>query len=502
MPSKLFRRLRLISVFLAAALPATPQAASQTESKAQAEPTREPLAEALEKLGQDDLEGAIAILEPLREAGSASPQALATLGALYAEIGLASDALEVLGPLAEGPDANPAVLYNAGRAAIAAGEEEAGEEYLARSVRTHSVSPAARLLGLRLGGRGQTAAAYRLLRPWALANPEDEEARLAAAVAALRLERVPEAAELLDGLANTNPRTRLLRADLSLQRRDPTTALELLAPLANDHPPEMNLDVLTLLATAYIELGRSAEAVALLEQRGGEHPKLALLLAQAQYQGGDVAAALASLHPFAEPVLAADQVADAPAPQRQLAGAIVLEHGRLLLASDRAAEAAVALERATELQPWSRDAWQELARAHAAAGEPEQARAAAERLRAIAEARERAAVPGLAGRQRLEDPTARRLAQALEWSERGEPEKALDVVRQEISLSPEDLRPRLFEIRTLLRLGRNEEARGSLEAALERFPDHPDMLQLRTVVDDVRARQRPEDREEPSGRLQ
>ena len=58
--------------------------------------------------------------------------------------------------------------------------------------------------------------------------------------------------------------------------REPAVALELLVPLAEDHPPEMTIDVLTLLATSYLELGRSGDAVELLREKAGGHPKLAL----------------------------------------------------------------------------------------------------------------------------------------------------------------------------------------------------------------------------------
>ena len=446
-------------------------------------PAPEPrLQQALEKLASNDFEGAIAVLESLKESGEASDQALATLGALYVEIGLLADALDVLGPLAAREDANPAVLFNAGRAAVELGEDERGEEYLRRSVNAQPVSPAARLLGIRLGARGQLVASYQLLRPWALANPGDVEVRLAAAVTALRLERVPEAGELLEGLPDENPRVRLLRADHALQSREPASALELLEPLADSHPPEMTVDVSVLLATAYLELGRSADAVSLLRERGGQHPKLALTLAQALYQGGDVEGALGALTPFAEPLVSAESPEQVPPAMRQLGASVVLEQGRLLLAAERLPDAVKALERASELRPWSDETWQELARAHAMAGDTEKAEQATARLREIAAARERSKVPGMAGQKRLADPTGRRLAEALEWLERGESEQALATVRQEIALAGDDIRPRLLEVRILLLLERRQEALASIGSTLEQFPDHPDALHFRAVA--------------------
>ncbi len=438
--------------------------------------------DALRMLRADDLEGAIGVLETLMERGDASPKAISALGALYLEIGLTRDALTVLRPLAEGDDADAAVLFNCGRAALELDEVEAGEAYLQRSARIQPVSPAGRLLGLRLGARGQTPAAYQLLRPWALANPDDREARLAAAVAALKLERLTEAEELLDGLGNDNPRLTLLRADLALQQRDPATALELLEPLAQNHPPEMSIDVLVLTAGAQLELGRSADAVALLEAQGAEHPRLALSLARAKYQGGDLEGALATLGPLAAPLFAAEEPLEPPPAQRGLAASMVLEMGRLLVAAGEAGKAVIALERAAQLDPWSRETWQELARAYAAGGETEKAQQATAKLQQLAEAKERAAVPGMSGRRRLEDTTGKRLAEALEWVERGESDRALTMVRQEIGLTPDDLRPRLLEVRILLGMGRHDDALQSIEIALGRFPDHPDALHFRAVV--------------------
>lgn len=441
------------------------------------------LAPVLEKIGQDDLEGAIADLEIMRETGTASPQALAALGALYLEIGLPRDALEVLDPLAQAEDANPAVLYNAGRAALELGEDaDQAVAYLERSVALHPISPAARLLGLRRGAEGNTIEAYRLLGPWSLANPEDHVARMAAAVAALKLERLPAAEELLQGLDPGQPRVRLLRADLALKQRDPSAAATLLEPLATAPPPEMEADVLVLLSTAWLELGRSTEVVKLLSGKVAQRPRLALVLAGAQNQGGDPQAAIQTLDPFVQPILVRNPQEMPASPARSLLGSITREQGRLLLIVDQAEEAVALLERSALFEPFHRETWQELARALAATGETTKAEAALERFKELAEAREQAEVPGLKGRRRMDDTTGRRLAEALEWSARGEAEKALDIVRQEISLTPRDPRPRLLEIRTLLALGRTSEARQAADRSVESFPDLADVRHFHAVA--------------------
>lgn len=440
------------------------------------------------KIEGDDLEGAIGDLEDLHFAGQASPKALAILGALYNEIGLYGDALDVLRPLAEQPDANPAVLYNAGRAALeqaasgdGAGDISVGETFLRRSVTMQPLSPAARLLGLRLGSRGQTQIAYQLLRPWALANPDDHEGRLAAAAAASRLQRVDEAHELLQGLPEETPSFRLLAADLALQRRQPDRAVEWLTPLVEDAPPEMLVDVLVLLASAHLELGQSSQAISLLTDRAAQHPRLALYLARAHYQNGEIDLALKQLEPLVQPIMAVEMEA-IPASSRDVAAAITLQAGRVLVATDRAKEAVPLLERASQIEPWNREVWQELARAYAANQQDDQATQAMAKFQQLAQAKERAAVPGLQGKQRLEDTIAKRLAEALEWQERGEGDQALSIVRQEISLAPEDLRPRLLEIRLLLAQGHSVQALLAADAAIEAFPKRPDPLHFRAIA--------------------
>ena len=451
------------------------QEAPPAPAPSPADPAAEALRQAVEMVQQENLEGAIGVLEPLREVGGASPVALAMLGALYAEIGLSEDALAVLAPLADGEAADPAVLYNAGRAAIRLGRYEQGEGYLRRSVARLPVSPAARFLGIYLGGRGRLAEAYQLLGPWVEANPADREARQAAAVCALRLRRVPEAEELLDGLPRDEAPIKLLRAELLLQKREPAAAVDLLRPLVGTLPPQAEVDSLQLLASALLETGQSAEAIELLADRHPAHPKLGLTLARARYQGGDAAAALAVVEPLARPILALEQVPEAAG---SLPAAVVLEYGRLLVALDRSAEAVPVLERAATMDPWNGEAWQLQAQALAASGRPEEAQAALEEFRQLSEARQRAASPGMKGRRMLDDTTGRRLVEAAEWLERGKPEEALSIARQEVSLAPDDLRPRLFEASLLLAAGRLDEAWRSAEGALELAPDDADVVRL------------------------
>jgi predicted Zn-dependent protease len=175
-----------------------------------------PLQEALARLQAGDPEAAIALLEPLKGQAGTDPRALALLGALYVDTGRPAEAMEVLGPMAARQDADPAVLFHASRAAQALGRNDRAEEYLTRSAAADPVSPAARALGLIRALQGRYGQAFQLLYPWTQAAPDDREARLAAAQAAVRLGRVAEARELLGGLDPESPRVRLLQADLAM----------------------------------------------------------------------------------------------------------------------------------------------------------------------------------------------------------------------------------------------------------------------------------------------
>lgn len=327
------------------------------------------LAETLRRVEAGDLPGAIALLEPLRGKADAPRPALAMLGTLYLEAGRAEESLAVLRPLAEAPDADPAVLYNAARAALAAGQVEAAFDWLERSARLSPSSPAARALGMLLMSQGRVVEAYGRLRLWANANPLDGDARLAAASLALQLERTAEAERLLAGLSDGDPAIRLLRGKALVQRGQGAEAVALLEPLAEDHPPGLDLEVRGTLAEAQLLAGRPGEALRLLEGKAGSHPRLVLLLGRAQRRAGDAAAALATLKPLADSIPAEPSTLGDPRP----ALGIALEVGDLLAQAGRPAEAVPYFETATRLHGLSREAWDGLARALEGAGRAEEA---------------------------------------------------------------------------------------------------------------------------------
>jgi Flp pilus assembly protein TadD len=461
----------LLSLLLLAAPLAAQQAPAPTSPAAQA------LVAAQERLAASDMAGAIAALEPLRAQPDTPVIVLSMLGALYLEAGRGTEAYALLVPLADKPEADPAVLYNAARACLAAGLPEKARGYLERAAKLAPVSPAGRDLGVALAREGDPVGAYALLRPWALAHPEDLDNRLAAALLALQLGRREEAAELLAGTPEEQPKVRLLRGKLLLAQGDPRAALAMLEPLRAQHPPEMRADLHRMLADAHLATGDSAAAIALLEPLDLQDPATALLLSDALYQSGEVDRALARLRPFAE------AVRDQKAPPRReearaLAGAVARAYGRMLVAAGRHAEAVPVLEKATQLLPRDTQAWQIYGQSLTGAGRRDDAQKAFTRFSELA-AEAQAAASAAKGPNLPDEPGLRDVLKLLEL---GHFEKALEVSQQAAAAAPGDLWPRVLSIRALLSLHRLEEALQVAEDTLRLAPDNPDAVYQRGVV--------------------
>lgn len=434
--------------------------------------------QAVAALSRGDTAAAIALLEPVRERPQSTPPLLSLLGAVYLEADRPEDALAVLRPLTAGETADAAILYNAGRAALATGDTDQAARWLTASVRQQPGTPAARELGLLLGSGGAIQEAYQLLRPWTRAHPEDQEARLATALAAVRLGRVPDAEELLEGLPLELDRVRLLWGQLRLMQGDPRGAVAMVAPLiaaAGSAPGEAELDARKTLAEAHLALGESAEAIALLSGHAEGDAAATLQLGKAQYQAGELATALGTLEGYAEQLLALAQ-GDGLEGNTELAAAYALEYGRLLAAAGRHADAVPYLGLATALAANEKQAWQLLGQSLAAAGRQEEASDALARFQELADAEG----PATARQDRLEryadDPTAREIERARDLLAKGESEQALRLLRQEIGLSPTDLRPRLLESRVLLLLDRPEEALAAAERTAALAPESADAV--------------------------
>ncbi len=468
-----------------------PAPGAQAAPAAPASPADKKWQDAMNLIRKGDGKGALQILEGMRKESAATPPMLALLGALYMQENRPQDAMNVLRPLADGAngaEADPAVLYNAGRAALALGQAEAGQRYLQRSVEKSPISPAARELGLLLSRQGKIIEAYRVLRPYALRDPQDLESRMTAATLALRLERPMEAEDLLSGLSEKEPAIQLLRAQARIQRGDGKTALALLQPLEKNHPAGVDLEIRRSLAEAHLLAGNPAAALKLLEGRAAGHPGLTLLVARAQRQSGDTQAAMATLKPLVDKLPDDPKGVGDPRP----AAGVAVEYGRLLLGSGNAQAALPLLEKGTRLNPSSQDAWEAYAEALTSAGRTQDATRARQKAQEIAAAASAvrppttaasaaapAAPAGTAGTAAALSPD---MAEAMRLVTAGQVDKALVAVRREIAANPANDRARILEVQLLLRAKDAEGALKAADAALKQDPNNIDFIYQRGAV--------------------
>lgn len=408
-----------------------------------------------------------------------TPPVQSLVGALYLQVNKPEEALKALQPLADAEDAEAAVLYNAGRAALLLGRVDEARTYFTRSVFKQPASPAARDLGFITARDGRVVEAYSMLRPWALRNPADTDARVMAASLALQLERPDDAAQLIAGLPENEPALRLLRGKILVQKKDGPGAVALLRPLLANHPEGLDLEVRRALAEAELLAGHPAETIKLLQGRTDAHPALALLLARALRQSGASAAAALALKPLADALPADASGLGDPRP----AAGIAMEYGGLLVDAGKAQEAVPFLEKATHYHPQNPEAWKGLARALEAAGRKDDARQALAQAEKAAKPPEKPAAPAPAATAApAEAPMSDALQNALRLAAQGQLEPALGAVRQEIGIS-KDPRARLLEVRLLLQLRRLDEALQAVEAALKTDANNPDYLYLRGAVE-------------------
>ncbi len=438
------------------------------------------VAEAARKYEAGDFKGAIALLEPLRKKPGTHPLALALLGALYLETGRPKEALGLLGPIADSGTAGPVILHNAGRAALALGDAAKAEAYLRSAVAKAPVSLASRDLGLLLGSQSRAAESYQYLRPWVEAHPEDQASRLSAAYDALELNRPQEAAALLAGLPEEEPRVRLLKGRVQLLQSEPRQAVALMEPLLAAGASPIEREVRRYLAEAHLALGESAAAVTLLAGKTGDDPSLALLLGRAQFQAGNPEQSAATL---AAAVRELEKPGSPAAQDDALATAVALEYGRALVALAKWPEAVASLVMATQLDPQNVQAWQVLGQAQLGAGQREQAARSIERFRQLQSAEKSVSEQVKESEAGAADATGRNLSRAQTLLSQGKAAEALALIRQEVALAPaNDPRPRAAEVTVLLAGKQNDEALKAAEAALAAAPGNPDYLYLRGVV--------------------
>jgi tetratricopeptide (TPR) repeat protein len=430
----------------------------------------------------NDAEGAeatLAFLEAEQARSDLAPPAKALLGALLLAAERPGEAYVLLDPLSRLDQAPPAVLYNTWRAAALGGFGDERLALLERASAADPISPAARELGLIRGRQGRLQEAYILLAPWARAHPDDIEARLAAAHSALQLNRIPDAEELLSDLPQEIPQVRLLWGKILFHRGDPYGALATLKALGDgsDLSPVLDRDRRQTMANAHIAVGQGAQAVELLQQRAGEDAGLVLVLTRAYSQSGDVAAALETIRPLGQAA-----IEESSAFGTQLAADLLHEYGRQLNANGAQTEAVTPLELAAGLDPDNEKIFQALGQALAVAGRPEEATAALERFNQLARSAVPATVQQSALERDVEDPTGGQLREALTLLGKDQPAKALEIVRTEQRMVPDDPRIMIVEAQILLFLDLHDEALFAADRAVEMAPEFADGYYQRGVV--------------------
>jgi tetratricopeptide (TPR) repeat protein len=465
----------LLSFVLLSLSIATHPAAGQQEPPS----ADETLNRVLSSLESGELEPAITLLEEARSRGETDFRVLQTLGALYLEANRPTDAISILKPMADSPAAEPAVLYNAGRAAAAIDDLDKAAEYLERSLAISPVTPAARELGFVRLRQGHLMDAYLVLRPWSRLHPEDNAAVLAAASSAVALGRASEAEELLAGLPLDDPRANILRGRVGLLNDDGWGALAWVKPVSEDPPPGLEGQVMSVAAESYLLIGQPQVAVEMLSGKAGEDPDLLRLLSLAQAQTGDQQQALRTLQPVAER-LQVNIGPDSPDADKILAAEILADYGRMLSESGRTSESIPSLERATSLDPSNADPWEWLSEALAAQGRDQESLEALATSQAIRGTDSSSSASSLGSQ--TNDSTGARLRWAMHLSGKGNRETALKIVRQEQILAPGDPRSTLLEARLLSDLGRLQEALNVAESAVEMAPDLADSFYMRGVV--------------------
>ncbi len=366
-----------------------------------------------------------------------------------------ASALELLRPLALTSDPPTQILVDAARLALAAREPTDALGWLEQASARPDAGEAPRLLGLLRLERGELLPAYLRLQPWVNAHPEDQAARLAAAMCAVQLDRLTEADDLLAPVPDEHPHARLLRGDIRVRRTESVSAIEWLEPLIGPQsPPALDHQARRLLARGYLGARRADDVVALTDGRTEDDPHLALLRAEAFYLLGKVDDALETLVPHA---------GDLPSIER--------ERGRLLILVGRNDDAVEALRRVTVAQPEDREAWQHLSRALFADGQRTEAAAAAAQVKRLAQSDQLVSHQQTEEKWRRDNPTEQRLREVMAKREAGDLDGALAILREEMILQPQHPHVRAMASAVLHRKGRHTEALAEANMAIDLAPD-------------------------------
>lgn len=424
-----------------------------------------------------DLPGAIEILEAFCAGGDAPDVAFGALGALHLEAGNPEKALEVLLPLSQRSQPDPAVFFNTGRAAEALARFTEAVAFYRRSVALDGFSPAVRALGMLLGRLGRSEESYELLKTWLEANTNDHPARIAAAAGAVDLGLADDAESLIEGLPPGAPAIRLLRGRILLRRDDPWGALGQLQPLAEQPPPALELDVRRSLADTWLQVGDPEAAIEQMKLIPPGDPTDTVQLANAYSQAGRLQDAIDTLAPLAEPLVGSEPPEDPGA----LALNVLIDYGRYLLSAGDAQKALSFLQLAAEIGPDFAGAFEALADGLEASSRSDEAAAARARYETLTEA------PS-PGRTQFDvaadadDPVGQGIREALELAFSGDADGALERLDRQLAQAPGDPRAAYVRSSILLQSGRAEEALTAADRALEIAPGRADGMYQRGVV--------------------
>ena len=443
--------------------------------RAESQGVSAPIVKAMELARSGNLRAAIEILEGFCAGGDAPDAAFGALGALHIEAGSPEKALEILLPLTQTAEPDPAVLYNAGRAAEALGRFSDAVAFYRLSISVDAFSPALRALGMLLGRLERSEESYESLAIWLGTNSDDHPARIAAAAGAVDLGLAEEAESLIEGLPLDAPAIRLLRGRIQLLRNDPWGALGQLQPLAEQPPSALELDVRRSLADTWLQVGDPEAAIEQMELIPRANPSDTVQLASAYFQAGRIENAIETLAPLAEPLVGSEP----PDEPGTLALDVLVDYGRYLGAAGDTRRALPFLQLAAEIGPDAARAFEALADGLKATGRSEEAAAARARYEAL-----RAKPPPGRGRFDIadDDQISHGIREALELAFAGNADRALERLEQQLIQTPDDPRPAYVKSSILLQGGRLDDALAAADRALEIAPGRADGLYQRGVV--------------------
>jgi tetratricopeptide (TPR) repeat protein len=243
----------------------------------------------------------------------------------------------------------------------------------------------------------------------------------------------------------------------------------------------LDLQIGRLLAKAWMAMGQADRAVPLLEGRTGSDPSLALELALARYEAGDVQGASELLAPYSIEALDRFQ-SDESDSVDALSVSLIFEYGRILVAAAKHAEAIPFLEASVQLAPECKQCWQQMAQAYAARGHRQEAQSAQQRFKEILRTEAPAEERQRQEAQDQQDPTGRVLREAADVFQAGRTDEALAMLQTESRLRPNDPRTLHLAAKILVENGSAPQALELANSAIQIAPAYADGYYVRGTI--------------------